>query len=130
MSPYVTSYSSQQAAQPAQGRASRRPITPTIRLSFAINGGPQFQFSPAISMMVSCITQREIDHLWDQLSHGGETPQCGWLRDRFGLSWQIVPAILSELMTGDADKSNRVVQALRGMVKLDIAELKRAAKSS
>ncbi len=96
----------------------------------AINGGPQFQFSPAISLMVNCETQEEIDHLWNELSAGGETQACGWLRDRFGLSWQIVPAVLSELMTGDAETSSRVVQALWGMVKLDIAALRRAAEAS
>ena len=97
------------------------------RSFLAINGGPQFQFSPAISMMVSCDTQQEIDDLWDQLSQGGETQQCGWLTDRFGLSWQIVPSILSSLMTGDAQRSSRVMQALWGMVKLDIEALKQAA---
>lgn len=96
----------------------------------AINGGPQFQFSPAISLMVNCETQEEIDHLWNELSAGGETQACGWLRDRFGLSWQIVPAVLAELMTGDAESSSRVMQALWGMVKLDIAALRRAAEAS
>lgn len=96
----------------------------------AINGGPQFQFSPAISMMLSCDTQEEIDRYWDTLSAGGEIQACGWLRDRFGVSWQIVPSILSDLMTGDAEKSRRVMQALWGMVKLDIATLQRAAESA
>jgi predicted 3-demethylubiquinone-9 3-methyltransferase (glyoxalase superfamily) len=94
----------------------------------AINGGPQFQFSPAISMMVHCDTQAEIDRLWERLSEGGETQACGWLRDRYGVSWQIVPSILSELMTGAPDRSNRVMQALWGMVKLDIAQLEKAAR--
>jgi predicted 3-demethylubiquinone-9 3-methyltransferase (glyoxalase superfamily) len=96
----------------------------------ALNGGPQFQFTPAISMMVACDTQEEIDNLWDKLSQGGQTQQCGWLTDRFGLSWQIVPSILPELMAGDAEQSNRVMQALWGMVKLDIAALERAAGGS
>ena len=95
----------------------------------AINGGPQFQFSPAISMMVSCDSQPEIDRLWDQLSQGGQTLHCGWLTDRFGVSWQIVPAILPDLMTGDPDQSSRVMQALWGMEKLDIEALQQAAKS-
>lgn len=99
------------------------------RSFLAINGGPQFQFSPAISMMVSCETQQEIDHLWKELSQGGQPLQCGWLTDRFGVSWQIVPAILSELMTGDAEKSSRVMQALWGMEKLIIEELQQAAES-
>ena len=95
----------------------------------AINGGPQFQFSPAISMMVNCESQHEIDELWDELSQGGEPQQCGWLRDRFGVSWQIVPTMLAELMTGDAEKSNRVMQALWNMDKLDIEGLRRAAEN-
>lgn len=98
------------------------------RSFMAINGGPQFQLTPAISMMASCETQEEIDDLWDRLSAGGEKQQCGWLRDRFGLSWQVVPSILPELMTGDAKRSSRVMQALWGMVKLDIEALKKAAE--
>jgi len=100
------------------------------RAFLAINGGPQFQFTPAISMMVNCDTQQEIDILWEKLSQGGQTQQCGWLTDRFGLSWQIVPSILPELMSGGAEQSHRVMQALWGMVKLDIAALKRAAAAS
>jgi len=99
------------------------------RSFLAINGGPQFQFSPAISMMVNCDTQAEIDRLWDELSQGGQTLQCGWLTDRFGVSWQIVPAILPKLMKGDAEKSSRVMQALWGMEKLDIEALQQAAVS-
>jgi predicted 3-demethylubiquinone-9 3-methyltransferase (glyoxalase superfamily) len=99
------------------------------RSFMAINGGPQFQLTPAISMMVSCDSQQEIDELWEGLSRGGETQQCGWLRDRFGVSWQIVPSILSELMTGDAERSSRVMQALWGMEKLDIKALQQAADS-
>lgn len=100
------------------------------RSFMAINGGPQFELTPAISMMVNCETQQEIDDLWDKLSEGGETQACGWLKDRFGLSWQIVPAVLSELMTGDAERSSRVMQALWGMVKLDIEALKQAAETA
>jgi predicted 3-demethylubiquinone-9 3-methyltransferase (glyoxalase superfamily) len=94
----------------------------------ALNGGPTFSFSQGISLMVSCETQAEIDELWSKLTAaGGQEGPCGWLTDRFGVSWQIVPSILGKLM-GDKDpvKAGRVGQALMGMVKLDIAALKRA----
>lgn len=91
-----------------------------------INGGPQFTFSPAISLVVNCETQAEIDYYWDHLVAGGAPNQCGWLTDKYGLSWQIVPANLSELMKDD-QKANRVMSAVLKMVKLDLAELQRAA---
>ncbi|WP_315837552.1 VOC family protein [Bradyrhizobium prioriisuperbiae] len=91
-----------------------------------INGGPHFKFSPAISLMINCDTQQELDHYWDSLLAGGAPSQCGWLTDKFGLSWQVVPSIMNELMS-DADKANRVMAAVMKMVKLDIAELQRAA---
>lgn len=91
-----------------------------------INGGPHFKFSPAISLMINCDTQQELDHYWDSLLDGGAPSQCGWLTDKFGLSWQVVPSIMNELMS-DADKANRVMTAVLKMVKLDIAELQRAA---
>jgi predicted 3-demethylubiquinone-9 3-methyltransferase (glyoxalase superfamily) len=93
----------------------------------ALNGGPVFTFSPAISFFVDCETQEEVDRLWDKLSEGGEQQQCGWLRDRFGVTWQIMPSILGRL-TGDPDpvKSQRVVQAMLQMHKLDSAVLQRA----
>jgi predicted 3-demethylubiquinone-9 3-methyltransferase (glyoxalase superfamily) len=93
----------------------------------ALNGGPQFTFSPAISFVVNCVTQEEVDALWDSLSAGGERHQCGWLKDRFGVSWQIVPTVLGELL-GDPDpvKSNRVMQAMLQMDKIDIEKLRRA----
>ncbi len=93
-----------------------------------LNGGPQYKPNPAFSMMVNCETQEEIDFYWDKLTaDGGKPVQCGWLEDKFGVSWQIVPTIFGELMgTGDAEKTNRMMQALMGMVKLDIAGLKRA----
>jgi predicted 3-demethylubiquinone-9 3-methyltransferase (glyoxalase superfamily) len=93
----------------------------------ALNGGPVFTFSPAISFFVDCKTQEEVDLLWEKLSEGGEQQQCGWLRDRFGISWHIVPSILGKL-TGDPDpvKAQRVVQAMLQMHKLDIAGLQRA----
>jgi predicted 3-demethylubiquinone-9 3-methyltransferase (glyoxalase superfamily) len=94
----------------------------------ALNGGPHYKLNPAFSMLVHCETQEEIDYLWDKLTaDGGKPVQCGWLEDKFGLSWQIVPAIFMELFSkGDAAKTNRMMQALMGMVKLDIEGLKRA----
>jgi len=93
-----------------------------------INGGPHFKFTPAVSFSVLCETQGEIDTLWEKLlAGGGEPSQCGWLADRFGLSWQIVPRVLSQyLQDKDRVKANRVMQAMLKMVKLDIATLKRA----
>jgi predicted 3-demethylubiquinone-9 3-methyltransferase (glyoxalase superfamily) len=93
----------------------------------AFNGGPTFTFSPAVSFFVRCETQQEIDYLWEKLSAGGETQRCGWLKDKFGVSWQIVPPILSELLNDEDDeKSNRVMQAMLKMSKLDIKALKEA----
>jgi Uncharacterized protein conserved in bacteria len=93
----------------------------------ALNGGPTFTFSPAISFVVNCKTQDEIDELWDKLSEGGATSQCGWLTDKFGLSWQIVPTVLGELMQDkDPVKTNRVMAALLQMTKLDIEGLRKA----
>jgi predicted 3-demethylubiquinone-9 3-methyltransferase (glyoxalase superfamily) len=93
----------------------------------ALNGGPMFKFTEAVSFVVPCDTQAEIDRLWGALSAGGEEQQCGWLKDRFGLSWQIVPAQLGELMgSPDPEANRRVTQALFRMVKLDLAELQKA----
>jgi predicted 3-demethylubiquinone-9 3-methyltransferase (glyoxalase superfamily) len=93
----------------------------------ALNGGPQYAFSPAVSFLVNCETQAEVDELWSRLSEGGETQQCGWLKDRFGLSWQIVPTVLGDMLNDDDDeKSERVMQAMLQMDKIDIAALKRA----
>jgi predicted 3-demethylubiquinone-9 3-methyltransferase (glyoxalase superfamily) len=93
----------------------------------ALNGGPQFKFNEAISFVVNCETQQEIDSLWEKLSAGGHPSRCGWLKDRFGVSWQIVPVALGR-MVGDADpdKSRRVMEAMLQMDKLDISRLKQA----
>ena len=93
----------------------------------ALNGGPQFKFTEAISLLVSCETQAEVDTLWAKLGAGGQEIECGWLKDRYGLAWQIVPRILGEMMLDrDRVRSDRVMKAMMGMVKLDIAGLKRA----
>jgi predicted 3-demethylubiquinone-9 3-methyltransferase (glyoxalase superfamily) len=94
---------------------------------YALNGGPQFTFSPAISLFVNCETQEEVDELWEKLSAGGETNRCGWLRDRYGVSWQIVPTVLGKLMQDqDPVKSQRVMRAMLEMDKIDIARLQQA----
>lgn len=93
----------------------------------ALNGGPMFQFTHAVSFAVSCDTQEELDRYWDRLGDGGTIEQCGWLRDRYGLSWQIVPAALPRLIdASDPARAARVMQALLRMTKLDIAALERA----
>lgn len=93
----------------------------------ALNGGPIFKFTEAVSLVVNCETQEEVDRYWALLSEGGEEVECGWLKDRYGLSWQIVPTIVGKLMTDpDPGKSNRVMAALLKMKKLDIAGLERA----
>ncbi|MBT0651668.1 VOC family protein [Geomobilimonas luticola] len=117
------------------GEAGPRPAGTVMTVSFvldgeefvALNGGPEFTFSPAISFVVNCTTQEEVDELWAKLSAGGKEVQCGWLEDRYGLSWQIVPTVLTEMLN-DADpaKANRVMQAMLQMVKIDIEGLRRA----
>ena len=95
----------------------------------ALNGGPVFRFSEAVSFEIACATQEELDYFWDRLSEGGDprAQQCGWLKDKFGLSWQVTPAEMSELLSsGDYEKSERVMTALLQMKKLDIAQLKQA----
>ena len=96
----------------------------------ALNGGPQFQFTEAVSFVVECADQAEIDYYWEKLAAGGGTPaQCGWLKDRFGLSWQIVPAMIDRIFSDpDPKKAERAMQAILKMVKLDIAQLQEAAK--
>ena len=95
----------------------------------ALNGGPAHPFTEAVSFVVDCTTQEEVDRYWDALTDGGEESVCGWLRDRYGLSWQIVPTILPELLTDpDREKSQRVMQAMLQMRKIDIAGLEAAAR--
>ncbi|BAN23300.1 VOC family protein [Caballeronia insecticola] len=93
----------------------------------ALNGGPEFTFTPAISMFIKCETQAEIDHYWDKLLDGGQSMACGWLTDRFGVTWQVAPRRLPTMLQDpDPVKANRTMTAMRGMIKLDIAELERA----
>jgi predicted 3-demethylubiquinone-9 3-methyltransferase (glyoxalase superfamily) len=93
----------------------------------ALNGGPHFKFTEAVSFVVNCETQEEVDHFWDSLSEGGQTQPSGWLKDRFGLSWQIIPTALIELMSDpDREKSSRVMQAMFQMSKIEIAKLREA----
>lgn len=97
----------------------------------ALNGGPQFKFTEAVSFVVNCKTQAEVDRYWRKLSAGGKEVQCGWLKDKYGLSWQIVPTILAELLSDkDAAKSQRVMQAMLKMVKLDIKKLQQASTAT
>ena len=106
-------------------------ITATFELEgqqfYALNGGPAFKFTEAISFFVNCETQEEVDGLWDKLLEGGNAQQCGWLKDKFGLSWQIIPSVLGKLL-GDKDpvKAKRVMDAMLQMVKIDIDRLQKA----
>jgi predicted 3-demethylubiquinone-9 3-methyltransferase (glyoxalase superfamily) len=94
---------------------------------YALNGGPQYKFTPAVSFFVNCETQQEVDELWDKLADGGRKDRCGWLQDKYGLSWQIVPSVLGTML-GDTDaaRANRVMKAMLQMDKLDIKRLKHA----
>ena len=93
----------------------------------ALNGGPIFKFNESVSFVVNCETQEEVDRFWEKLSAGGQTSQCGWLKDKYGLSWQVVPTILNELIQDkDPEKSKRVMQAMLKMTKLDIRTLQQA----
>jgi predicted 3-demethylubiquinone-9 3-methyltransferase (glyoxalase superfamily) len=97
----------------------------------ALNGGPEFRFNEAVSLSVDCRSQGELDELWEKLSAGGSPVQCGWLKDRYGLSWQIVPSVLPELLAGeDRGRAQRVLDALLGMTKLDIRALEAAADAA
>jgi predicted 3-demethylubiquinone-9 3-methyltransferase (glyoxalase superfamily) len=93
----------------------------------ALNGGPHFKFTPAISFVVNCETQQEVDEFWEKLSAGGQEVECGWLTDKYGLSWQIVPTVLVEMLQDkDAERSQRVMKAMLQMKKIDIARLEEA----
>lgn len=96
----------------------------------ALNGGPHYKFTPALSLMVNCDDQAEIDALWEKLGEGGEHDQCGWLTDKFGVSWQIVPRMLPDLLKGDAERTDRVMRAVMSMEKLDIAQMEKRAASN
>ena len=117
----------------ASGRPKGSVMTIRFQLDgqefIALNGGPHFKFTEAISFAVNCQTQEEVDVFWDKLSAGGEKGRCGWLKDRYGLSWQIVPTVLGELMQDkDAVKSRNVMQAMLQMDKLDVKVLKQASE--
>ncbi len=128
----VSRYS--EAAAKASGRPKGSAMTVKFSLDgqefLALNGGPLFKFTEAISFLVNCGTQDEIDELWAKLTSGGQESQCGWLKDKFGLSWQIVPANLGELIGGGGEGSKRAIEALLKMKKLDIAALKTAHSGS
>jgi predicted 3-demethylubiquinone-9 3-methyltransferase (glyoxalase superfamily) len=120
------------------GEAGPGPAGSAMTVSFeldgleftALNGGPAFKFTEAISLYVDCETQEEVDYYWDRLLEGGGQPsQCGWLKDRFGISWQIIPAALPRLLTDpDRDKANRVMQAMLQMSRIDVSKLESAAR--
>lgn len=117
------------------GEAGPRPAGSVLTVTFqldgqeftALNGGPDFKFNEAVSLLVNCKSQGEVDELWEKLSEGGEPGPCGWLKDKYGLSWQIIPTVLGELMQDkDAEKANRVMEAMLKMGKIDIAGLEKA----
>ena len=118
------------------GEAGPRPAGTVMTVSFeldgreflALNGGPEYKFTEAVSFQIMCEGQDEVDFFWDSLTEGGEEGPCGWLKDRYGVSWQVVPTILSELINNpDPARAQRAMQAMFGMRKLDIAALQRAA---
>jgi predicted 3-demethylubiquinone-9 3-methyltransferase (glyoxalase superfamily) len=118
-------------AAKASGRKKGSVLTVKFRLAgqefVALNGGPHFQFTEAISFVVNCGSQKEVDNYWNKLSSGGKKGQCGWLKDKYGMSWQIVPtAIIEMLMDKDARKSQNAMQAMLQMTKLDINKVKKA----
>jgi predicted 3-demethylubiquinone-9 3-methyltransferase (glyoxalase superfamily) len=115
----------------ASGRPKGTVMTITFQLNeqefMALNGGPEFKFTEAVSLMVDCKTQEEVDDFWEKLSEDGEEGPCGWLKDKYGLSWQIVPSVLGEMLQDkDSRKSERVIKTLLQMKKLDIRILKQA----
>jgi predicted 3-demethylubiquinone-9 3-methyltransferase (glyoxalase superfamily) len=120
-----------ESAAKMSGKPAGSALTVTFQLEnqgfMALNGGPVFKFSPAISLMVSCETQEEVDRIWEKLSYDKASEQCGWLKDKYGVSWQIVPTALGEMMQGkDSKKVERLTKAMLQMKKLDIEGLKKA----
>jgi len=118
-------------AAKASGRPKGTAMIVTFQLEgqefIALNGGPIFKFTEAVSFLVNCETQEEVDELWEKLSLGGKEGQCGWLKDKYGLSWQVVPSVLGEMMQDkDAEKSSRVMKAVLQMKKIDIRTLQQA----
>ncbi|MEU6819119.1 VOC family protein [Streptomyces atriruber] len=118
------------------GEGAPRPAGTVLTVEFvldgrpftALNGGPDFTFNEAVSFQIHCADQTEVDHYWTKLSEGGEEGPCGWLKDKYGLSWQVVPTVLNELLTDpDAERAQRAMQAMLGMEKLDVAALRAAA---
>jgi len=125
----VTRYG--EADSEVSGRPKGSVMTVTFQLDgqefIALNGGPVFKFTEAISFLVNCETQEEVDELWEKLSEGGNEIECGWLKDKYGVTWQIVPTVLNELLNDpDPEKSQRVMKALLKMKKIDIEALKQA----
>src|SRR5256885_1153325 len=137
---YVASFPKSKILRPARyGEAGPGPKGSVMTVEFeldgqrmiALNGGPHFKFTEAISLSVDCKDQEEVDRYWSKLSRGGQESQCGWLKDKYGLSWQVNPAILGEILAGpDAKKAKRVMEAMLKMKKIDIAALKAAAEAS
>ncbi|MDQ1012511.1 putative 3-demethylubiquinone-9 3-methyltransferase (glyoxalase superfamily) [Streptomyces sp. V4I23] len=118
------------------GEAGPRPAGTVLTVDFvldgqpytAINGGPEFTFDEAVSFLIDCADQEEVDYYWSKLSEGGQEGPCGWLKDKYGLSWQVVPAVLEELLKDpDAGRAQRAMKAMLGMGKLDVAALREAA---
>jgi predicted 3-demethylubiquinone-9 3-methyltransferase (glyoxalase superfamily) len=121
------------------GDAGPRPVGMVMTVTFeldgqefiALNGGPEFTFNEALSLQVNCADQEEVDYFWDRLSEGGQPGPCGWLKDKYGVSWQIIPTVLTELISDpDRAKSQRVMAAMLTMGKIEIAELRRAAEAA
>jgi predicted 3-demethylubiquinone-9 3-methyltransferase (glyoxalase superfamily) len=129
----ITRY--EEEAAKASGRPKGSVMTVAFELAgqefVALNGGPLFKFSEAISFVVNCETQEEVDHFWEKLSAGGQEVQCGWLKDRFGVSWQVVPTVLGEMLQDkDREKSKRVMAAMLKMKRINIEALKKAYEAA
>jgi predicted 3-demethylubiquinone-9 3-methyltransferase (glyoxalase superfamily) len=132
---YLSVFKNAKAGTVSRQGANGKVMSCTFELEgeefLALNGGPHFTFTPAISFFINCETQEEVDNLWEKLSEGGSKERCGWLKDKFGLSWQVIPSALGKLMNDpDPVKANRVMQAMLQMTKIDIATLKKAYDGS